>query len=125
MHDEHSSPPFACFFLVLPFGISSGFLAVTLPFVLTKEGWSAVVSDWQASPATVALVTGTLAGIVSAVGCVIGGWLCDHVGRFSVFFGSGSLLVGLAAMMAAAPHTPTAYRAGVLLYALLMDQNEA
>ncbi len=82
--------------------------------------WSAVASDWQASPATVALVTGTLAGIVSAVGCVIGGWLCDRVGRFSVFFGSGSLLVGLAAVMAAAPHTPTAYRAGVLIYALLM-----
>jgi MFS family permease len=82
--------------------------------------WSAVASDWQASPATVALVTGTLAGIVSAVGCVIGGWLCDRVGRFSVFFGSGSLLVGLAAVMAAAPQTPTAYRAGVLIYALLM-----
>lgn len=82
--------------------------------------WSAVASEWQASPNTVALVTGTLAGITSAIGCVAGGWLCDRVGRFRVFFSSGALLAGMAVIIAAAPHTPNAYRIGVLTYAFIM-----
>jgi MFS transporter, PAT family, beta-lactamase induction signal transducer AmpG len=82
--------------------------------------WSSVAPDWQVSADTVALVTGTLAGVVSAVGCVIGGWLCDRVGRFWVLFGSAALLVVTAVVLAAAPHTPNAYRIGVLTYALIM-----
>jgi len=82
--------------------------------------WSAIASDWKASPNTVAFVTGTLAGVLSAVGSVIGGWLCDRVGRFSIFFGSGVLLVGAAVVIAIVPHTPNAYCVGVLTYALLM-----
>ena len=82
--------------------------------------WSAVASEWQVSDDTVALVTGTLAGIASAVGCVIGGWVCDRMGRFWAFFGSGTLLAILAVIMAATPHTPMAYCFIVLLYALLM-----
>jgi MFS family permease len=82
--------------------------------------WSAIASDWQASPNTVALVTGTLAGVVSVVGSVIGGWLCDRAGRFRVFFGSGMLLVAAAVVIAAVPHTRNAYCVGVLVYALLM-----
>ncbi len=76
--------------------------------------------EWQASPDTVALVTGTLAGVLSAIGWVISGWLCDRVGRYWVFFGGGVLLALTAAVIAAVPHTPNAYRIGVLTYALLM-----
>jgi len=82
--------------------------------------WSAVASEWQVSDNTVALVTGTLAGIASVVGCVIGGWVCDRIGRFWALFGSGTLLAILAVVMAATPHTPVAYCVVVLLYALLM-----
>jgi MFS transporter, PAT family, beta-lactamase induction signal transducer AmpG len=82
--------------------------------------WSAVAPEWQASPDTVALVTGTLAGVLSAIGCVISGWLCDRVGRYWVLFGGGVLLALTAAVIAAVPHTPNAYRIGVLTYALLM-----
>ena len=82
--------------------------------------WSAIASDWHVSADTVAFVTGTLAGVASAVGCVIGGWLCDRVGRFRVFFGAGTLLALMAVLIAAIPHTPNAYRIGVLIYALLM-----
>ena len=32
--------PFMFFFLVLPTGISAGFVGVTLPFVLTRAGFS-------------------------------------------------------------------------------------
>jgi len=37
---RESTAPFAFFLLVLPFGISSGFISVTLPFILTREGFS-------------------------------------------------------------------------------------
>jgi MFS transporter, PAT family, beta-lactamase induction signal transducer AmpG len=32
--------PVVFFFLVLPYGISSGFVSITLPFVLTRAGFS-------------------------------------------------------------------------------------
>jgi predicted MFS family arabinose efflux permease len=79
--------------------------------------WSAVAPDWRATPDTVALVTGLLSGIASALGCVIGGWSCDRIGRWWAFFGSGSAMAGVAAIMATAPHTPVAYDLGVLFYA--------
>jgi PAT family beta-lactamase induction signal transducer AmpG len=80
--------------------------------------WSAVAPDWRATPDTVALVTGVLSGIASASGCVIGGWTCDRIGRWWAFFGSGGLMAGVAVVMAIAPHTPVAYRIGVLFYAV-------
>jgi len=80
--------------------------------------WSAIAPDWRATPDTVALVTGVLSGLVSAVGCVAGGWIADRFGRWWVFFGSGALMALVALVMAAAPRTPDAYSAGVLLYAL-------
>jgi MFS transporter, PAT family, beta-lactamase induction signal transducer AmpG len=79
--------------------------------------WSAVAPDWRATPDTVALVTGALSGIVSALGCVMGGWTCDRIGRWWAFFGSGAVMAGIAIVMAAAPHTPVAYNIGVLFYA--------
>ena len=39
-YKEMSSPPLVYFFLILPAGIGTGFLTVTLPFVLAKQGWS-------------------------------------------------------------------------------------
>jgi PAT family beta-lactamase induction signal transducer AmpG len=40
MQDERHSNPFASFFLVLPYGISNGFVSITLPFVLVRQGFS-------------------------------------------------------------------------------------
>lgn len=80
--------------------------------------WSAIAPDWRASPDRVALVTGVLSGIVSAVGCVLGGWMCDRVGRWWSFFGSGAAMAVTTALMAIAPRTPAVYSAGVLTYAL-------
>jgi PAT family beta-lactamase induction signal transducer AmpG len=37
---RQSTPPLAFFFLVLPYGISSGFVSITLPFFLTNAGFS-------------------------------------------------------------------------------------
>src|SRR5438105_12447573 len=43
--------------------------------------WSAVAPDWNVTPDQVALVSGVLNGVVSAVGCVIGACVADRLGR--------------------------------------------
>ena len=80
--------------------------------------WSAVAGDWRASPDRVALVTGLLNGAVSAIGCVIGGWIADRVGRWWCYLGSGVALAAVASALAIAPRTPFVYSVGVLSYAL-------
>src|SRR5437879_10739953 len=44
MRDRESTHPFVFFFLVLPYGISSGFVSITLPFVLTRVGFSVALA---------------------------------------------------------------------------------
>ena len=44
MRDRESTHPVVFFFLVLPYGISSGFVSITLPFVLTRLGFSVAVA---------------------------------------------------------------------------------
>jgi PAT family beta-lactamase induction signal transducer AmpG len=80
--------------------------------------WSAVAPDWNAGPDTVALVSGVLNGVVSAVGCVMGGWIADRVGRWWSYFGSGVAIALVAMLMAVAPRTPSAFTVGVLVYSL-------
>jgi MFS family permease len=43
-HENRSTPPLVFFALVLPFGISGGFISVTLPFALTEAGFPVAVS---------------------------------------------------------------------------------
>ena len=40
MRDHDSTRPFVFFFLALPYGISSGFVSINLPFLLTRVGFS-------------------------------------------------------------------------------------
>ena len=80
--------------------------------------WAAVAPDWRAGPDTVALVTGVLGGVASAIGCVIGGWVSDRHGRWWSYFGAGIFMAAIAIAMAAAARTPAVYSAGVLFYAV-------
>jgi MFS family permease len=80
--------------------------------------WSAVAPDWNAGPDTVALITGILNGVVSAIGCIMGGWIADRIGRWWSYFGSGVAIAIVAIVMAVAPRTPMSFSAGVLVYAL-------
>jgi MFS transporter, PAT family, beta-lactamase induction signal transducer AmpG len=57
-----------------------------------------------------------LNGILSAVGCVVGGWIADRIGRWWAYFGSGGALALVALLMAAIPRTPLTYSFGVLAY---------
>ena len=80
--------------------------------------WSAVADDWGASADRVALVTGLLASLVGAVGCVAGGWSADRWGRWRTFFGAGAFMAAVALGMSFCPLTPRVYSGGVLVYAL-------
>jgi predicted MFS family arabinose efflux permease len=81
--------------------------------------WSAVAGDWHATADTVALVTGVLGGIVSAAGCLAGGYLCDRMDRKHCYVLYGLLQVACALAMALAPRTEPMYIVFTTVYALI------
>ncbi len=81
--------------------------------------WSAVANDWHASGDAVALVNGVLGGVVSIVGCLIGGWICDLIDRKTAYCLFGLVIAAAAVAMALAPRTEAMFVAFVLLYAFL------
>lgn len=87
--------------------------------------WSSVAGDWQVSANGVALVTGTLSGLLVAIGCILGGWIADKFGRWNTFFGAGLIMAMITFSMSFLPHLPPTYKIGVLLYALIMGVNYA
>jgi MFS family permease len=108
----------------------SGYLALLICFMPIGSGaasnlWSSVAGDWQANADTVALVNGILGGMVSAVGCVIGGYLCDRMDRKLAYAVFGvALAVGTLAM-AAFSRTVSAFVFFTLLYAFIQGFNYA
>ena len=79
--------------------------------------FSAIAGDWKTDADTVALVTGLLSGIVSAVGCVIGGWAADKWGVWIGYLGAITVGALVALGMAALPYVSIVYVGGVLAYA--------
>jgi len=101
-----------------------GFLALFLCLLPIGSGaaanlWSAVAGDWHATADTVALVTGVLGGLLSAVGCLIGGWLCDRMDRKAGYVLYGVLQATCAVGMAFAPRTQPMYVFWTCLYAVI------
>jgi PAT family beta-lactamase induction signal transducer AmpG len=102
----------------------AGAIALFLCFLPLGSGaasglWSAVAGDWKASANTVALATGVVGGIVSAIGCVIGGFICDRMDRKAAYALYGVMQAGCAVAMAVAPRTENMYIVFTLLYALI------
>jgi predicted MFS family arabinose efflux permease len=87
--------------------------------------WSAIAPDWHASPDTVALATGLLSSVASAIGCFVGGQMADRVGRWWTYFISGTFMAIVAIVMAVAPRTPLNYSAWVLFYAVSLGMANA
>ncbi|HEX3665885.1 MAG TPA: MFS transporter [Rhizomicrobium sp.] len=81
--------------------------------------WSAVAGDWHASADAVALSNGVLSGVVSILGCLIGGWICDLIDRRTAYCLFGLVLAAAAVAMALAPRTQAMFVVFVLLYAVL------
>ncbi len=101
-----------------------GFLGLLICFLPIGTGaasnlWSAVAGDWQASADTVALVTGVLNGIVSAAGCLVGGYACDRMDRKAAYALYGALMAACAVAMALAPRTETVFAVFTLAYAFI------
>ena len=71
--------------------------------------WSPIADEWHASADVVAFVTGAMSGVISAFGCLAGGWLCDRLDRRSAYCLFGFLLAVAAVGMALCPRTSNQY----------------
>lgn len=95
--------------MLLPIGVGS---ATNL--------WSAVAGDWRASADLVALVNGVFGGVVSMIGCLIGGYVADRMDRKRAYILFGLLIAGVAIGMALAPRTPAMFAVFTLVYGLVL-----
>jgi len=107
-----------------------GFLGLLICFLPIGTGaasnlWSAVADDWHASANAVALANGVFGGIVSAVGCVLGGYLADMMDRKLSYVVYGILQALCAVAMALAPRTELMYIEFTLAYALITGLTNA
>jgi MFS family permease len=71
--------------------------------------WSPIAGEWHASAGVVAFVTGTMSGLISAAGCLVGGWLCDRMDRKLAYCLFGVLIALVAIGMALCPRTSDQY----------------
>lgn len=83
--------------------------------VLTQ---AAVAARWGADANAVALTQGVLSGAVTAVGCFIGGWLCERVHPRTAYAAIGLLLGGVDLAMVLAPATVDMYVGISMVYSL-------
>jgi MFS transporter, PAT family, beta-lactamase induction signal transducer AmpG len=100
-----------------------GFLALLLCFLPIGSGaasnlWSSISKDWRASADTVALVIGLLSGVLSAFGCLVGGWICDRMDRKKGYILFGVLQATCAVGMAFSPRTEQMFIIWTSLYAM-------
>lgn len=79
-----------------------------------------VAAAWGAGESEVAGVQGFTAGIVTAVGCFIGGWLCQRMHPRLAYPLVGVLMALVAVVMAVFPKTVAMYIALNLVYALVV-----
>jgi len=99
----------------------TGLLALILCLVPLGTGsagflFAAVAKDWRTGADTVALVTGIIGGMVTILGSLTGGWLCDLMNRQKAYILFGLLQTVSALAMAFFPHTPLMYITWTLLY---------
>lgn len=95
-----------CFICLLPIGCGAA-----------SNLWAAIAKDWGAGADEVALVGGVLSGLITIVGSVFGGFLCDLIGRRRGYMVYGIVLALIALAMAIGPRTPL----GFLLFASLYN----
>ena len=101
-----------------------GILALLICFLPIGSGaatnlWAAVADDWHASANTVALATGVFSGIVSALGCLLGGYGSDRMDRKTAYALYGLLMAVCTVAMALSPRTETMYVVFTLVYAFI------
>lgn len=100
-----------------------GFFALLLCFLPIGSGaasnlWSAISNDWGASAKVVALVVGLAGGLLSAIGSLMGGWICDKIDRKKGYILFGMLQATFAMLIAYAPRTELIFILGTSFYAV-------
>ena len=97
----------------------SGVLAFILCFLPIGTGavvFPSISGEWGASSDTVALITGVLGGVISAIGCIAGGWVCDRMDRKKAYVWFGILQAGSGVAMALLPRSQTMFVVWVSVY---------
>jgi len=82
--------------------------------------WSPISGEWHASADVVAFVTGAMSGVISAFGCLAGGWLCDRMDRKAAYCLFGFLLALVAVGMALCPRSSNQYIFWTSAYAFVV-----
>lgn len=103
------------------FQTRAGLLAMILCFLPAGTAaaialFSAMAGRWNTSADAVALYTGVLGGIVSAVGCLAGGWLSDRMDRKTAYAATGFFLAAVAVGMYLGPRSELGYGVFTLSY---------
>jgi len=101
-----------------------GFLALVLCFLPIGSGaagglWATVAGDWHTGAGAVEFWTGIMAGILAAIGCVAGGWICDRMNRQWAYVLFGVLQAGNAVAMALLPHTMAMFIVWTSVYSII------
>ena len=98
---------------------------IGLTFFLSPVGSAAVVNlissigpDYHASDSQVAFVSGVAGGLLSAAGCMAGGFICDRMNRMTAYAVAGFFCAIFAVWMAVGPANAFTYTGGYTGYAL-------
>jgi hypothetical protein len=97
----------------------AGALALILCFLPIGTGavvFASIAGEWGAPANTVALVTGVLGGVISAAGCMIGGWVCDRMDRKAAYVWFGILQAASGVAMGLLPRSQVMFVAWVSVY---------
>jgi MFS family permease len=102
----------------------SGMLGIVLCFLTIGTGaagglWSSAGKDWKASADVIAVTTGVIGGLLSAAGCMLGGWICDRMNRRYAYLLFGLLAAAVAVGMAYSPKTEYMFIVWTSIYAIV------
>ncbi len=81
--------------------------------------WSPLAAEWRATANTVAFVNGAMGGVIAALGCMAGGFLCDRMDRKLAYCLFGLLMAAVTALMALAPRTEFVFIVATSTYAFV------
>lgn len=102
----------------------TGILAIIIVFLPMGTGaasnlWGVVADDWHATADTVAVVNGALSGVVSALGCFAGGWVCDRIDRKLSYCLFGIMQLLICVVMAYSARTSPQFVVWTTVYAFI------
>ena len=96
------------------------FVIILITFPIGSGGagslWAAIAQEWKIDADMVALVTGILSGVVSVIGCILGGIIVDRWGIWKAYLGAGAVCAFITLIIALMPLQPAVYIGGVLVY---------